>query len=190
MKFVHAQLIHRFAAATFIAALVVAFGAIQSAPAHSTGPLAAADLPAPDAGDDSADPTEEPEPTPEPTTAPTQSAAPATGTDDSTVRSDDNADANDSDTSGDRDSTSGDDSNDSSPGVGPMVGPTDSADGSGSSTDETPAEADTVKPAESGWSSSLGWVLLVGGLASATGAFVVYRRDPGVLAWPWLHGAQ
>jgi len=187
MNLTHARLIHRFAVVTGFVALVVAFGAMQFAPAPAAGPLATADSPAPDDGGDSSDggsdPTEDPEPSQEPTTEPTQAATPAAGTDGSASDSSDNnneADESaDSGDSGNDDSTSNSDDNDRTAGGGAAVLPSDSADGS--TTDPTEAREDTAEPAKRGWSSSLGWVLLIGGLASAGGAFAVYRRHPEVI---------
>lgn len=185
MDLAPARLLRGLLIAWLAAVALCAFGVSHAAPVHAASPLVAEDSPAPDDGGD-AEPTEEPtdEPSDEPTTErsteptvePTQATAPRSNAEDSSDGSDDHTSSSNS--------GSDDPSNDTGAVTGAGGGPGDDA-----ANDPEEATVDDSEPANSE-SSSLGWILLTGGLASAAGAFVIYRRDPAVLAWPWLGHAH
>lgn len=177
------------------AVALCAFGVSHAAPVHATSPLTSEDSPAPDdggdsSGDDGSDPTDEPTeaPSEQPTVAPTQAPTPSVKDDQSANRPNDGGSNSGNDGNDDQASTNSD-SDDQGNNSGAVTGFTGDS-GDATADDPKKSTAHRAEPAESGWSSSLGWVLLTGGLASAAGAFAVYRRDPAVLAWPWLGHAH
>jgi len=186
MDFAHARLICRLAVIGLAAFGFFALGsATQAAPPQVVSPLAAEDSPAPDDGGDSSsdpEPTEEPEPsdepTSEPTTAPTQAA-----------KSGNSSGSNHADGGGSSSSNSDDDSNGGAD-VAPNSVPTDSASEGAKDEDKTSTDDASNNDKNSTDWATVGWVLLAGGLASAAGAFVIYRRNPDLISLPRLNHAQ
>lgn len=153
----------------------------------ATGVAQAADSPAPDdgGGDSTSEPSEQPsssaDPTDEPTSQPTQkptSSAPAQSGNDQKRTSgggstESHSDASNSGSSGAKSDV---------PSSGPSAFPTEG--------DEPRTDDATPTSAPTDWASFLGWGLLAGGLASAAGAVVIYRRHPGLISLPWLRTAH
>lgn len=139
------------------------------------------DAPAPD--EDKDPPAEEPEPTqePEPSPSPDEST-------DATTRESSGETSPDEDN--EHSSTGDSDDSNSESGAG-----NDAAGGAAAGATRPSGGEEKVVPSETTGQdradaeprradSSLGWIFLIGALASAGGAIAVYRRDPSVLALP------
>lgn len=190
MNSLHGRLSRAALAACVAGLLVVAFSTVQAAPVHAVGQLITEDSPAPDDGggsssDGGSDPTAEPDPTSEPTTDPapaaTPTAAPTQAKRDSSNR-ERHTSNEDSESSSDAGGGAGSRPSSGAGGSAGVVG-TDAGEPTAAPTSDDDA-------GQTDWTSAAGWALLAGGLASAVGAFVIYRRDPSILPWRGLSHAQ